>query len=346
MYSDAYFFDSIYGDTLDLLLEKGMFRNGRTIFTTQFLKNEEEINDAIWLRINLDQFAPSETQHKLLKQNQRFTIKGGICELNEEKEKLFLQYKATNTFIQSPSLHFLLNDNASNKVYQSFEVCIYDQESLVGYGVYDVGNIAAAGITTIYHPHFKKYSMGMFIILVKMLLNKEAGIKYFYPGYFSPGNRRFDYKLKLAKAGMEFFATPSNTWKDIHLFQKEDSPLQTMLLKLSFAHKTLQKTGVGNELLQYYYYDSNINSNYEPFLPFTYPYFIRFKSNKNLSKHHALVYDLYQQSYMILKVKSYFRINQIQPKIGIYNQNLLIIDEQETEEFKDVFEIAKWCLDY
>ena len=62
--------DSLNGEELDKYLERGWFRMGQTIFTTNFLKFNGLIYSVIWLRIwdhrdsSLDRDAPETTQSR------------------------------------------------------------------------------------------------------------------------------------------------------------------------------------------------------------------------------------------------------------------------------------------
>ena len=63
-----------------------------------------------------------------------------------------------------------------------------------------------------YHPDYKKYSLGKYLMLLKINHAKAMGKEWYYPGYIVPGNRRFDYKLFIGIEIAEIWVPESNNW--------------------------------------------------------------------------------------------------------------------------------------
>ena len=83
---------------------------------------------------------------------------------------------------------------------------------MIAAGFFDLGKMSAAGITCIYHPAYKKYSLGKYLMYLKMAFCKEQQLQYFYPGYVVPGYNSFDYKLEIGKSAIEYFDTYTGKW--------------------------------------------------------------------------------------------------------------------------------------
>lgn len=287
---------------LDAFLNVGWFRNGNKIFTTQFLHHNGIIHDAIWLRINLENFKLTKSQQSQIKKLQGFRILYNRFSLNEEKENLFKKYKSTASFIKSHNLFYVLFDHEKNEIFDSQEICIYDGEKLIALGVYDNGQKSSAGITCIYDPDYKKYSLGISLMLLKMSKLKQEGYQYFYPGYIAPGYSVFDYKLKLSKSETEFYDIRTGKWQILLNENHLPSKLGIQKGKLSVLSNTLKKKGVSNELYWYPYFDAPLNATFENLHAIQYPIFVLIKNYTHENDFSLLaIYDVLSETFKILE---------------------------------------------
>jgi hypothetical protein len=67
----------------------------------------------------------------------------------------------------------------------------------------------------------------------------NAGLDHFYPGYFVPGNQRFDYKTQFHPDSLEFLNADSRTWLPFSMFNAQQLPLELMKEKLLELGKLL-----------------------------------------------------------------------------------------------------------
>ena len=65
---------------------------------------------------------------------------------------------------------------------------------LIAFGCFDKGEKSIAGILNAYHPNYKKYSLGKYLILLKLKYCIQNKITYYYTGYIGIGLNYFDYK--------------------------------------------------------------------------------------------------------------------------------------------------------
>lgn len=200
---------------LDDYLAQGWFRMQQTIFTTHHIVFDNILYPAIWLRIDLRNFHEDKKYFQLRKRNSKFKteIKKGF--ITSEQEVLFSCYKEHVPFETAYSLRWLLCGSKAYNVYNTYMINVYDTNTLIGTGFFDLGDNSAAGICSIYHPDYKRYSLGKFMIYQKMFAVKASGFRYFYPGYFVPGYPRFDYKLSIGKTAMEYFDVYEMEWLSI-----------------------------------------------------------------------------------------------------------------------------------
>jgi leucyl-tRNA---protein transferase len=205
---------------LDRLLALGWFRMQQTIFTTDFLYFDGEEYNAVWLRVGLKHFEPNKKYKTVLKRNSQFVTEIKPAQITLEHEILYQVYKQNISFDCAPSLHWLLFGNSNRNVYNTYMINIYGGNELIGTGFFDLGNSSAAGIISVYHPTYKKYSLGKYIILAKMNYCKQENFEYFYPGYFVPGYPMFDYKLGLGASSLEYFESRKKQWFPIQRLDK------------------------------------------------------------------------------------------------------------------------------
>lgn len=287
---------------LDAFLNVGWFRNGNKIFTTQFLHHNGIIHDAIWLRIKLEKFKLSKSQQTMLKKLENFTIHYNRFSLNEEKENLFKKYKSTAHFIKSHNLFYVLYDHEKSEIFDSYEICIYDGEKLIALGVYDTGQRSSAGITCIYDPDYKKFSLGISLMLLKITKLKQEGYHYFYPGYIAPGYSVFDYKLKLSKSDTDFYDISTGSWHTLLHSNHLPSKLGLQNTKLSSLSDAFTSKGINNVLCWYPYFDAPLNSTFENLHAIQYPLFVLIKNYTHENDFSLIaIYDVFSESYKILE---------------------------------------------
>ncbi|MEY4540690.1 MAG: hypothetical protein RLZZ306_2447 [Bacteroidota bacterium] len=316
--------NSIKGEELDEYLERGWFRMGQTIFTTNFLKFNGLFHSVIWLRIDLLSFEPTKTQQKLQKLNAKFNveIKPSIA-LTPEHLILFNKYKNHVPFDAASSLTHLLYDDKFSNVFDSYEVNIYDKQKLIACGVFDLGKNASTGITCFYDPDYQKHSLGKYLMFLKMDFSINQGMSYFYPGYFTPNYSIFDYKLDLAKPYLEFLDLSKNLWKPFGEYVYEEIPLVEMTQKLEELSVCLTKRKFQHLLLKYEYFDADLSPTMNGTGTFDFPIFILcFERDKSISNP-LIVYDVISRQYHLVVCDVIYQLNNETIKPDCYNENLL-----------------------
>ncbi|HUZ57525.1 MAG TPA: hypothetical protein VMU83_01925 [Hanamia sp.] len=197
---------------LDGFLSLGWFRMQQTIFTTDVLYFDGQIFDAVWLRLRIQDFVRDKKYKILTRKNKMFRTEIKKEKITPEHEALYNSYKQSIPFEGATSLHSLLYGDSVTNVYNTWMIDVYDDDTLIGTGCFDLGNKAAAGICSIYDPAYKKYSLGKFMIYEKIQFCKKKEIIFFYPGYFVPGYPLFDYKLEIGKPVIEYFKPGIRKW--------------------------------------------------------------------------------------------------------------------------------------
>lgn len=312
---------------LDGYLARGWFRMGQTIFTTNFLSFNDQLYSAIWLRVVLDDFKPTKTQQKLVKLNASFKPEIKQANVTQEQETLFEKYKRGVSFEASPSLNSLLYGKSFHNIYNTYEIEIYDGNKLIAVGFFDIGEKSAAGITSFYDPAYKKYSLGNYLMFLKMEYGKSLGLDYFYPGYFVPGYSFFDYKLRINNSNLQYWQLNAKRWLPIESFSHHLNPVQLMYDKLYALQARLAQSKIGSKVLRYVFYDANLFPDFIDAELFDFPLFLYCFKLADDQIHPVVVFDIEYQMYRLVSCKQVWKSNLPDNINETYSSYLLKIDK-------------------
>lgn len=208
---------------LDMYLAAGWYRMGQCIFTTDFVEREGMYFKTIWLRNRLKNYHSSTTFQKLEKRNKGFSTEIIPFSYGKRYELLFQKYRSSLPPGRAGDLYSFIIGDSPYVIFKSLVINIYDDAKLIGSGVFDLGKKSAAGISSFYDPDYKKYSIGRYLIYKKIEYCKQMGYDYFYPGYFVPGLKAFDYKLEIGKESLEYYDMKKDQWKSISVLSLNNS---------------------------------------------------------------------------------------------------------------------------
>lgn len=201
------------GAQLDAFLSQGWYRMHQTVFTTKSIILEDGVYNVSWLRYNLEQFNFSKKLQKLFTQNSRFNISIQPCAVTAELEALYSSYRAGIKFEHSESVtHWLYGDDIQENAFETNIVELRDEHKLVAAGIFDSGANSIAGIMNFYDPAYKKFSLGKYLILLKLQYAMQKGMHWYYPGYIVHGYPSFDYKLFVGEENTEIYIPELNKW--------------------------------------------------------------------------------------------------------------------------------------
>ncbi len=325
MFCDVNYPAHLSPHTLDKYLDKGWFRMGQSMFTTSFLYFNDISYNAIWLRYDLEDYSFRKSSEQILKINSKFQVKIGPMTYSPVKEKLYSKYRSKLAFSIAPTLGALLLEEGQFNVFNSQEVCVYEGKKLIAMGIFDLGENAAQGIVNFYDPEYKKYSLGKFVILQKVLHTQQLGLKYFYPGYFAPGYSLFDYKTELLKTGISFYNVADTSWKNIADFNIHKAPFELIEKKLLEIESS--ETGLQMALKNHFYkfYDVKLFREYSGYDLITFPFLIPIMT---LERHKEVImtYNIRSETYQIMICCHVFNI-QMPYVERHYNTNFLRMED-------------------
>ncbi len=201
------------GEQLDDFLSRGWYRMHQTIFTTNYIVDDELHYKVFWLRYNLQYYTHLKSSKTILNRNKQFSFVVKPFELTDELENLYTLYRSMISFDGAPSVnHWLFYEGAFGDIYDSHLIEVRDKNTLIAAGIFDKGDKSIAGIMNFYHPDYKKYSLGKYLILLKIELALQQGYKHYYPGYMVYGYPKFNYKLFVGEEFTEVYIPELKGW--------------------------------------------------------------------------------------------------------------------------------------
>jgi leucyl-tRNA---protein transferase len=208
-----YYPERLSGEELDVFLEMGWYRMGQSIFTTQFILLEEQIHRVFWLRYDLKRMTLSRWQQRLKKRNQQFNVSIKPLEITDELEELYDAYKTEIDFQPALSVHSRLYGDQPHNVFNTELIEVRDQGKLIAAGITDWGMKSIAGIMNFYHPAYKRYSLGKYLMVLKIEQAQSRNFQWYYPGYIVYRHAGFDYKLSVNQSAIEVLIPEMEVWQ-------------------------------------------------------------------------------------------------------------------------------------
>ena len=310
---------------LDHYLSQGWFRMRQTIFTTSFLHFNNRCYSVLWLRVALDRFLPCKKYGELNKINSKFKTEIKPLDLTAAHEALYQLYRQSVSFDVSPTLHDLLVGNEAYNRFDTYQVNVFDGNKLIAAGFFDLGKTSAAGISSIYHPEYKKYSLGKYLIFLKIDFCMQNSLAHFYPGYLVPGYRAFDYKTEIGKGSLEWLQFETGYWLPYQSFNPAMSPMICMEEKLLALRSRLTKHNIHSAVMYYKFFDASLDPHYSGDDLFEFPIFLYHFITPD--HYDMIVYNVKDAQYHLLQCSPIAHLDYYSFSNNIFNSCLLKINK-------------------
>jgi leucyl-tRNA---protein transferase len=213
--------ESLTPQELDEYLAAGWYRMQQLIFTTDLIIKDDRYLPVFWLRVVMKNYIPTKKNEKIIARNKNYTVTCEQAVITEELEQLYQLYKAAKNFELAESIQdSLLGDN-TNSIYNTRCYTIRDGEKLIAAGFFDEGRNSIAGILNIYHPDYAHKQLGKYLVLLKAAYARQQQKEYYYSGYISTADSKFDYKLFVSKEATEVYNRKTQQWIPWQSIEKE-----------------------------------------------------------------------------------------------------------------------------
>lgn len=200
------------GSELDICLSRGYFRSRQNVFTRQYVFFEGTYYPAYWLRVDLTNVRFGLKQSRLFRVNEKFSVAIKPFVLTQEVETLYSVYRHSLDFNSFESIEACLMGGAIQTLFDTYIIEIRDGHKLIAGGVFDTGERSVAGILNFYDPDYRKFSLGKYLMLLKIQYAQLHLKAYYYPGYLVGGYSKFDYKLFPCEAATQVLDDSRNQW--------------------------------------------------------------------------------------------------------------------------------------
>ncbi len=221
VYYDVHYPQKLTAGQLDKYLADGWYRMQQTIFTTDLIVKENNLLPVFWLRLALDKYAHSKKSDKIILLNKDFKVECTQPTITEELETLYQLYRSSVNFELSESIRDSLLGESMTSIYNTHCYTIRDGRKLIAAGFFDEGDISIAGILNIYHPQYASKALGNYLMLLKIEYARQHQKQFYYTGYLSTADSKFDYKLSASKAATEVYNRNQQQWVPWLSVQKE-----------------------------------------------------------------------------------------------------------------------------
>lgn len=193
---------------LDYYLSRGWFRMGGGMSRHPILTIEGQVDSVVHVRVQT--FNPFEHKRakKILRKNGRFRVEISPYSYSEDIEPLYKQTSIRfKGYIHSTFFDYMSFNQMLDKPFDSTMIKVYDQEVLVAFSLFDLGQSSCMSILGLHHHLYSKFSLGKFTMLQEIGYAFAKGARWYYPGYILSRNKTFHYKLNLA---------PERTFTKLH----------------------------------------------------------------------------------------------------------------------------------
>ncbi len=243
---------------LDNHLARGWRPYGQRIYTADFIQLKlGEVYSVLPTRLDLATHQWRKGQRRLLRKNkEKFQFTVQPASLDAEKTRINDLYR--NYFpdksVEDLSIHLSHNDR---QIFNTFELCIYDNGQLVAFSFFDLGQQSAYSKVGIYDPAYSQYSLGLYSMYLEIKWLMAQSFRYYYPGYISPETPLFDYKRKIGI--LECWHFQNKTWQSLVSFEdKELTPLQLIDYQTDILHVALTKAGIKAKVFDYCFFELSL----------------------------------------------------------------------------------------
>ncbi len=146
------------------------------------------------LRIDLERWAPTKSQRRVLRRNADVEVAFRPAERSEEAEALFQRHKTRFRRLVPETLGNFLSANPAKVPCRCVECRVTVKGRLVALSFLDVGEAATSAVYGVFEPEEARRSLGIFTMLKEIEHSRERGCRWYYPGYATQGPSAYDYK--------------------------------------------------------------------------------------------------------------------------------------------------------
>lgn len=187
------------------LMDRGFRRSGKVFYRPAC----PSCQACIPIRIPVEAFRLSRSQRRVWAANQDVRVEFGEPQLTSEKWRLYVRYLRYQHRTSMGEAYEDLYNFLYDSPVCSVEFCYYLEGDLVGVSVADQSRASLSSVYMYFDPQLKQRSLGTYSILHEIHYCRDAGIPYYYLGFYVEGCGKMSYK---AKFGPHEMLAPDGQW--------------------------------------------------------------------------------------------------------------------------------------
>lgn len=227
---------------LDDYLERGWYRIGRAMITTDFLVSEGELRSTIWTRLDLRTHRFRASLRKQIAQvHARFEIRIGDLVLDATHEELYTRYCEMVGGDRAESLDEVTGGEEGRSLFYTREIGIYRDGLLVAFSWFDLGETSVESLIGVYEPAYRKHGLGFCTLLLEIEHAAAIGLHYHYAGYVLSEPSGMDYKRRVGE--LEYLDPATKRWLGEFPYPAGQSPAEVQRSRLGEAALALTRSG-------------------------------------------------------------------------------------------------------
>ena len=181
-------------EQMDALWLEGWRHFGPIFYRYREAETADGLRHVMPLRIDVEQFAPSKSQRRVLRKNADLEVRVKRAELDDERQRLFDAHKLRFAENTPNSLEDFLGPAPHAGPCLTLEVGAYLAGRLVAASYMDVGVTGVSSLYAFFDPDEARRSLGTATMLWELIVAKRAGKRWHYPGYCYSEPSTYDYK--------------------------------------------------------------------------------------------------------------------------------------------------------
>jgi arginine-tRNA-protein transferase len=204
--------ESLTPEQIDDMLGSGWWRNRCSAVTFNAVAFESSCQACFSLRLPLAEFRWRKSLRKLLRKNgEVFSVQIQPYRQAEDKKQLWQRFKSeVHGWEYVHDLDHHLFGTADPSSFNTWELTLRMEGRLVAFSVFDHGRRAIYSAEAAYDPALRRFSPGLYTMLLEIEYCLEQGLHFYYPGMYLPGISMFQYKLR--PGAMEFYRLREQRW--------------------------------------------------------------------------------------------------------------------------------------
>jgi len=201
--------DEIDAGVQDIAINMGFRRCGNVWYRASC----PDCDMCISYRVDVDKFAPSNNQKKILRRNRDVSCSVVAPECTSEQEDIYIRYQHSQHHLRPPfsrsgdprefsrsealeTMHCQMYTNPRT----TREVQMRIGETLVGFGTMDIAVTTTSLVYFVFDPEHQRRSLGTFNILWSIDWARRQGFEHVNLGYYIPNHAKMDYKSRFKPA--------------------------------------------------------------------------------------------------------------------------------------------------